>query len=113
MGMARTGYCRKPKLPNQPYTENGQTKENLYALSQIKTANNSTLVTARAQKTFNGMGNAAKTLFGDNHSDTSKPLDAAAKEQAARTAIANKPSLSSKVANKAAHMVGAGTGGRL
>jgi hypothetical protein len=69
-----------------------------------------TIDMAKAQKAFSGMGDAGETLFGDSHADTSKFFDAAAREQAAKTAAANKPSLSSKLTNKAARMVGAGTG---
>src|ERR1700730_14048484 len=69
-----------------------------------------TIDMAKAQKAFSGMGDAGETLFGDSHADTSKFFDAAAREQAAKTAAANKPSLSSKLTNKAARMVGAGSG---
>jgi hypothetical protein len=70
-----------------------------------------TIDMAKAQKTFNGMGDSAKTLFGDSHADTSKFLDAAAREQAAKTVAANKPSLLSKMGAKGvARMAGAGAG---
>jgi hypothetical protein len=70
-----------------------------------------TIDMAKAQKAFNGMGDSAKTLFGDSHADTSKFLDAAAREQAAKTVAANKPSLLSKMGAKGvARMTGAGVG---
>jgi hypothetical protein len=70
-----------------------------------------TIDMAKAQKAFNGMGDSAKTLFGDSHADTSKFLDAAAREQAAKTVAANKPSLLSKMGAKGvARITGAGVG---
>ena len=70
-----------------------------------------TIDMAKAQKAFNGMGDAGKTLFGDSHAATSRFLDSAAREQTAKTAAANKPSLLSKMGAKgAARMAGAGAG---
>jgi hypothetical protein len=95
-------------------SEDGQATLRDSVLKEIYRKNtlpDGTIDMAKAQKTFNGMGDAAKTLFGDSHADTSKFLDTAAREQAAKTAAANKPSLLSKMGAKgAARMAGAGAG---
>jgi hypothetical protein len=94
-------------------SEDGQVTLRDSVLKEIYRKNtlpDGTIDMAKAQKAFNGMGDAAKTLFGDSHADTSKFLDAAAKDQATKTAASNKPSLSSRATNKLSRMTGAGVG---
>jgi hypothetical protein len=65
---------------------------------------------AGAQRDYAGLGDTAKSLFGPDHDANSQFLDAAAKEQAAKSAAANKPSLASRATNKLSRMTGAGVG---
>jgi hypothetical protein len=65
---------------------------------------------AGAQRDYAALGDTAKTLFGPDHATNSQYLSAAAQEQAARTAAANKPSLISRMLTKGSRMVGAGVG---
>jgi hypothetical protein len=65
---------------------------------------------AGSQRDYAALGDTAKTLFGPDHATNSQFLDAAAKEQEARTAAANKPSLLSKWAKRGTRMGGAGVG---
>jgi hypothetical protein len=65
---------------------------------------------AGAQRDYSALGDTAKSLFGPDHDANSQFLSAAAQEQVARTAAANKPSLISRALNKGSRMTGAGVG---
>lgn len=52
---------------------------------------------AGAQRDYASLGDTAKSLFGPDHDTNAQFLDAGAKEQAAKAALANKPSLLSRV----------------
>jgi hypothetical protein len=65
---------------------------------------------AGAQHDYAALGDTAKSLFGPDHDANSQFLSAAAQEQVARTAAANKPSLISRALNKGSRMTGAGLG---
>jgi hypothetical protein len=93
-------------------SEDGQVTLRDSVLNEIYRKNtlpDGTIDMAKAQKAFNGMGDSARALFGDSHANTSKFLDAAAKEFASRNAPVE-ASIAQKATKAGVRAIGAGGG---
>jgi hypothetical protein len=99
-------YMKRLSSTNQAVLRDSALKE----VYRQNTLPDGTIDMTKARKAVYGMGDTAKTLWGNNLKNTTDFLDAAAKEQESRIAKATKPTIAQKMTPRLSRAAGAGIG---